>query len=124
MQRLNALQRFALLRPKGTYSSTLHGNEGVVSCLIDSVVSDDSYVRGSRYFAAQPDAVSAEKEDLIEVTVNGRVVSVPKGSNVLQACEAGGVDVPRYALFCEWGERMTRTNIIFILGSSRRCPGR
>jgi len=50
----------------------------------------------SRCFSAQPEAAPVEKEDMVEVTVNGRPVSVPKGSNVLQACEAGGVDIPRY----------------------------
>ena len=43
--------------------------------------------------AAQP--APAQQEDTIEVTVNGSPVKVPKGYNVLQACEAAGVDIPR-----------------------------
>lgn len=41
--------------------------------------------------AAQPQPA----DDLIELTVDGQPVKVPKGSNVLQACEAVGVDIPR-----------------------------
>ena len=33
---------------------------------------------------------------MIEVLVDGNAVRVPRGVNVLQACEAGGVDIPRY----------------------------
>lgn len=47
-----------------------------------------------RCFAAQPEA--AEDDGKIEVLVDGNAVRVPRGSNVLQACEAGGVDIPRY----------------------------
>lgn len=31
----------------------------------------------------------------IEVTVNGNSVSVPKGSTVMAACSAAGIDIPR-----------------------------
>lgn len=41
--------------------------------------------------AAQP----APADDLITVTVDGKEVQVPKGSNVLAACDAAGVDIPR-----------------------------
>jgi NADH dehydrogenase (ubiquinone) Fe-S protein 1 len=43
--------------------------------------------------AAQP----APVDDYIEVTVDGKPTKVLKGSNVLQACDAAGVDIPRYA---------------------------
>ena len=43
--------------------------------------------------AAAPGA--QQQEDTLDVTVNGKVVKVPKGYNVLQACEVAGVDVPR-----------------------------
>ncbi|RMZ55200.1 hypothetical protein APUTEX25_005478, partial [Auxenochlorella protothecoides] len=49
--------------------------------------------------------------DLIEVTVDGKPVKVPKGSNVLQACDAAGVDVPR---FC-YHQRLS------IAGNCRMC---
>jgi hypothetical protein len=48
----------------------------------------------ARWFAAQPEA--AEDDGKIEVLVDGNAVRVPRGVNVLQACEAGGVDIPRY----------------------------
>lgn len=41
--------------------------------------------------AAQP----APADDLIECFVDGQSVKVPKGANVLSACTAAGVDVPR-----------------------------
>ncbi len=41
--------------------------------------------------AAQP----APADDLIEVFVDGNSVKIPKGANVLSACTAAGVDVPR-----------------------------
>ena len=44
-----------------------------------------------RCMAAQP----AVAEDLVEVTVDGQQVKVARGSNVLQACEEAGVDIPR-----------------------------
>jgi NADH dehydrogenase (ubiquinone) Fe-S protein 1 len=48
---------------------------------------------------------------MIEVTVNGSPVRVAKGSNVLQACEAAGVDIPR---FC-YHQRLS------IAGNCRMC---
>lgn len=50
-------------------------------------------LQAQRGMAAQ--AAPAPAEDLIEVTVDGKKVHVPKGSNVIQACDAAGVDVPR-----------------------------
>ncbi len=37
----------------------------------------------------------APASDLIEVTVNGEPVQIPKGSTVMAACSAAGVDIPR-----------------------------
>lgn len=48
--------------------------------------------------AAQPAPAPAPADDLIELKVDGKTVRVPKGSNLLQACEAAGVSVPR----CVW----------------------
>ena len=69
MQRLRALQRLRLLEQP------------------------NSSLQAQRWMAAQPAA--AAQDDQIEVTVNGKQVKVPKGYNVLQACEDAGVDVPR-----------------------------
>lgn len=71
MQRLRALQRLRL-----------QGEEPLKSAF-----------SWQRWMAAQP--APAPQDDLIEVTVNGELVKVAKGSNVLQACEAAGVDIPR-----------------------------
>ena len=54
-----------------------------------------SQLQAQRFLAAQPAA--APQDDTIEVTVDGKPVRVAKGSNVLQACDAAGVDVPRSA---------------------------
>lgn len=80
MQRLRALQR---LRPLAAEQQS-------------------SNLQLQRWMAAQP--APAQPEDLIEVTINGKPTKVPKGVNLLQACEAAGVDVPRYGvtLAIEW----------------------
>jgi len=52
-----------------------------------------SSLQVQRWMSAQP--APAQQDDMIEVTVNGSPVKIAKGSNVLQACEAAGVDVPR-----------------------------
>ncbi|KAL4444867.1 hypothetical protein ABPG77_003917 [Micractinium sp. CCAP 211/92] len=57
--------------------------------------------------AAQP----APVEDTIEVTVDGHKVSIPKGANVLAACDAAGKDIPR---FC-YHQRLS------IAGNCRMC---
>jgi hypothetical protein len=46
-----------------------------------------------RWMAALPATVP--QDDQVDVTVNGQSVKVAKGSNVLQACDAAGVDIPR-----------------------------
>merc|ERR1719445_1418656 len=50
-------------------------------------------------------------EDTVSVTVDGKKVRVPKGVTVLQACEAAGVNVPR---FC-YHDRLS------IAGNCRMC---
>uniref|UniRef100_A0A7S3A3L0 NADH dehydrogenase subunit 11 n=1 Tax=Rhodosorus marinus TaxID=101924 RepID=A0A7S3A3L0_9RHOD len=47
----------------------------------------------------------------VSVSINGRVSEVPKGSTIIQACELGGVEVPR---FC-YHERLS------IAGNCRMC---
>ncbi|KDD73118.1 hypothetical protein H632_c2514p0, partial [Helicosporidium sp. ATCC 50920] len=68
-------------------------------------------LRGERSMAAQPAPAPAPADDLIELKVDGKTVRVPKGSNLLQACEAAGVSVPR---FC-YHERLS------IAGNCRMC---
>ena len=48
---------------------------------------------------------------MAKVTVDGIVVEVPNGSNVLQACEAAGKEIPR---FC-YHERLS------VAGNCRMC---
>lgn len=38
---------------------------------------------------------AAPQSDTIEVFVNDEAVNIPKGSTVLQACDAAGIDIPR-----------------------------
>lgn len=86
MQRLRALQRLA-----GKSSNS----KGIEIPSI-GILRDNWTCSSLRLFSAEPAKDDGQpKEELVEVTVNGRPVSVPKGSNVLQACEAGGVDIPR-----------------------------
>ncbi|KAI8111181.1 hypothetical protein M9434_004754 [Picochlorum sp. BPE23] len=102
MQRLEALLRSSARQGKG---ATLLRSSSLLGKYDGGVLFD------GRCFSAQPEAAPVEKEDMVEVTVNGRPVSVPKGSNVLQACEAGGVDIPR---FC-YHQRLS------IAGNCRMC---
>ena len=41
-------------------------------------------------------SLNVAPSDKFELTVDGMTVSVPKGASILQACEAAGVDVPRF----------------------------
>ena len=45
-------------------------------------------------------AEPAPAPDHLECTVNGETVQVPKGSTVMQACDAAGIDIPRWAARC------------------------
>lgn len=51
----------------------------------------------SRAMAAQAAPAPAD-DGMVEVTVDGKPVKIAKGSNVLQACDAAGVDIPRYGM--------------------------
>ena len=51
--------------------------------------------RGGVRAAASAAPAAAPADDGLQVTVNGEPVTVPKGSSVMQACEAAGVDIPR-----------------------------
>lgn len=70
---------------------------------------ESSSLQFQRLMAAQPAA--APQDDMIELTVDGQQVKVPKGSNLLQACEAAGVDIPR---FC-YHQRLS------VAGNCRMC---
>ena len=41
-------------------------------------------------------STAVQADDQIECKVNGESVRVPKGSTVMQACDAAGIDIPRY----------------------------
>eukprot|EP00127_Corallochytrium_limacisporum_P002173 Clim_evm67s108 gene=Clim_evmTU67s108 len=59
----------------------------------------------------QEAAKEEKKDDLVQVFVNDIEVHVPKGSNILSACEEAGVEIPR---FC-YHERLA------IAGNCRMC---
>lgn len=40
-------------------------------------------------------SAAVQADDQIECKVNGEPVHVPKGSTVMQACDAAGIDIPR-----------------------------
>lgn len=46
--------------------------------------------------ASQAQPAQAPASDTIEVFVNDEPVNIPKGSTVLQACDAAGIDIPRW----------------------------
>ena len=62
-------------------------------------------LKGLDGLAAQPGAGSVrclhvtsaaqQAPDTMEVNVNGENVNVAKGSTVMQACDAAGIDIPR-----------------------------
>ena len=66
--------------------------------LMTDCVSQEASACGIRSFqsssAAQQQPISAP--DLIEVFVNDQPINIPKGSTVMAACDAAGVDIPRY----------------------------
>lgn len=45
--------------------------------------------------ASQAQPAQQQASDTIEVFVNDEAVHIPKGSTVLQACDAAGIDIPR-----------------------------
>jgi NADH dehydrogenase (ubiquinone) Fe-S protein 1 len=60
---------------------------------------------GARSFQSSAAALQAQAQpapDTMEVFVNDEPVTIPKGSTVLQACDAAGIDVPRWVGFCAW----------------------
>lgn len=53
---------------------------------------------GSRDFhgtATQQQQQSVSQPETIEVFVNDDSLHIPKGSTVMQACDAAGIDIPR-----------------------------
>ena len=51
--------------------------------------------RGVHSTAVTQQQAAAAAPDTIEVSVNDQSLHIPKGSTVLQACEAAGIDIPR-----------------------------
>lgn len=57
-------------------------------------------LQGARCIATSAGALqqaAPQPADTIEVFVNDEPVQIPKGSSVLQACDAAGIDIPRCA---------------------------
>ncbi len=55
-------------------------------------------------------STAVQADDQIECKVNGESVHVPKGSTVMQACDAAGIDIPRY-------KHLTNTTSSLIISS-------
>lgn len=61
-------------------------------------------------------AMPAPALDQMELFVDDKPVSVPKGASILQACEAAGVDIPRFCYHkklsvagnCRYGLRLSQ----------------
>lgn len=60
-----------------------------------SVALPDSASRLFHSSAASQQEPAAAPSDHIEVEVNGQPVQILKGSTVMAACDAAGVDIPR-----------------------------
>lgn len=54
--------------------------------------------RGARYLQRSSAALSgpAPPADTIDLTIDGKAVTVPKGASLIQACEKAGAEVPRF----------------------------
>ena len=68
-------------------------------------LSRDAIAKGLHQRAVRPFAArlfhassAVQADDQIECKVNGESVHVPKGSTVMQACDAAGIDIPRSKL--------------------------
>ena len=59
---------------------------------VGTLASADRTIHTSCSVSQQPAAAASND---IEVTVNGAPVSIPKGSTVMAACSAAGIDIPR-----------------------------
>ena len=97
---LRAARAAALLaaaRAEGGAAASTSGSSG--SSGFSSSSSSSSERRGMLFFLARSLASTpapAPVVDGIECTVNGKTVTIPKGANVMAACDAAGVDIPRY----------------------------
>ena len=99
----------------------IHAAEGVraAGVLASSVVAGAKGIRQASSSASSSSSSSsasaqvaiAQDVELVDVTVNGVAVQVPKGASAMQACEAAGVDVPR---FC-YHQRLS------VAGNCRMC---
>ena len=73
--------------------------ESLTVWMTSSLVLQDKTFNGSRGFhstaAAHQQPVSAP--EMIEVFVNDQPLQIPKGSTVMAACDAAGIDIPRSA---------------------------
>jgi hypothetical protein len=55
--------------------------------------------------------------DLVEVFVDGEALTVPKNFTVIQACDAAGVDIPRY-----FSDQKPPVSCLKLLNSRPRLP--
>ena len=78
---------------------TLLNNKSGLSTLRVLFPGSQSHVSKQLYVYSSSSAAEPEPVDdgmVPNVTVNGVEVKVPKGSNVMAACEAAGIDIPRF----------------------------
>ena len=40
--------------------------------------------------------IASPKPELVTVNIDGNEISVPKGTNVIEAARLGGIDIPHY----------------------------
>ena len=99
---LRAARAAALLaaaRAEGGAAASTSGSSGSSSFSSSFGSSSERRGAGMLFFFARSLASTpapAPAVDGIECTVNGKTVTIPKGANVMAACDAAGVDIPRY----------------------------
>ena len=71
--------------------------QGAAPAQVASVL-DACGPRGVRYLQRSGAALAgaAPPADTVDLTIDGKAVTVPKGASLIQACEAAGAEVPRF----------------------------
>lgn len=71
----------------------------MLACVRQAAPLQQLVVQGARCIASSASTLqqaAPQPSDTIEVFVNDEPVHIPKGASVLQACDAAGIDIPRF----------------------------
>ncbi len=90
---LQSLSRLALL------SASAHsaGGAGAGARAFFPGARLSAHLQGFSSSSSMPEELAPEDDpNMVSAVVNGQTVWVPKGSNVMAACDAAGIDIPRF----------------------------